>query len=163
MTDDDHDTELENVDPMVSIVEDGYYVGAWFLSGPGQDWFGVLFRNPEGVWQLNYRMRYYADPDQLDGFDPFDERDVKNNYSVVLRGKSEDEAIDLTDGVVKTLIGGGWCGTKLPWKVREHRHRLIVRGDGKKFLNAIMAAPFTHFSKVNPYKRKRPKIKKGRN
>lgn len=130
---------------IVDLREDGYYVGAWFLAGPERDWLGVLHRGTDGILVLDFRYRYYGDPTSRD---PFDGKDDKSVYTASYAGKTEEEAIAITDGLVDELIRNGWCGTRLPWRVRKLRHRLIVRGDGRAFMRATASAPFAHFKSV---------------
>jgi hypothetical protein len=131
---------------MINILEDGYYVGIWFLSGPGQDWMAVVDRDPStGRFRMTSRFRYYADPDEKAGFNPF-APDQKNGLSADFKDKTEDEAIAIVDGLVEELVKGGWCGTRLPWKVRQHRNKDLVRGDGNKFKHVLMGLPYAHFT-----------------
>jgi hypothetical protein len=144
MSDIGHGDEMR---PILDVRADGYYVGIWFLSGPGHDWMGVVDKDPAtGNLRLTSRFRYYADPDEEGGFDPFDSRDVKNVLVADFKDKGEDEAIAIVEGVVDELVKGGWCGSRLPWKVREHRHKNLIRGDGKKFKNVIMGLPYVHIT-----------------
>ncbi len=139
---------------------DAYYVGIWFLGsdGEGRDWLGVLHRDLEKkCLRLDYRFRYYADPDETKGFNPFDADDQKSNWSALIPAdKTEDEAIEIVDGIIDTLVGQGFCGTKLPWKVRGMRHKNLVRGDGKRFKDMLMSLPYVHITTdPNAYKEKR--------
>ncbi len=151
-------SDLGNVDkPILEIRKDGYYVGIWFLSGPGRDWMGVVDKDPAtGNLRLTSRFRYYADRDEKKGFNPFDRDDIKNGLSADFKDKGEDEAIQIVDGVVDELVKNGWCGTRLPWKVREHRHKNLIRGDGDKFRRVLVTLPYTHITTdPNVYRRKR--------
>lgn len=132
---------------MMGIDEHGYYVGIWFLAGDGQDWMCIVQRRENGDYAIDYRFRYYADPEEKKGFDPFDDADQKSFYTAVAKGKTEDEVIEVVDGIVKQLVAGGWCGTRLPWKVRSMTHRHLVRGDGRKLFNTMVGLPFVHISR----------------
>ncbi len=141
-----HQPEDETaVDPIVDINDDGYYVGAWFLAGHRKDFLAVLHRDPVGTLQLDYRFRYYAPEDGRR--DPFDGRDEKSIYSATVPDKTEDEAI--LDELVDGLVRENFCGTRLPWKVRKRRHRVIVRGSGKTFKQAVLSLPFVHVKIVD--------------
>ncbi len=130
--------------PMVNITDKGYYVAVWFLAGKECDWLCVLHRETkDGVLKLDYRFRYYAEGHSQD---PFDGRDQKNFYAASIEGKTEDEAIQVLDGMVNVLVRGGFLGTRLPWKVRDRKHRLIIRGDKHAFIRAMARMPFVHAS-----------------
>ena len=149
-------SEDEEIDPIVAVGNDGYYVGVWFLAGPKQDFMGTLYRDAMHVLQLDYRFRYYA-PERDDGRrDPFDGRDEKVAYNVPMPDKTEDEAILIVDALVDKLVSEGYCGTRLPWKVQKLRHRVLVRGDGAAFKRAILGLPFVHVKVLD-----KGRIKKG--
>src|SRR5574337_192940 len=132
---------------MMDIGEPGYYVRVWFVAGDSQDGLRIVQRRENGDYAIDYRFRYYADPDEKRGFDPFDEADQKSFYTAIAKGKTEDEVIEVVDGIVKQLVADGWCGTKLPWKVRSMTHRHLVRGDGRKLFNTMVGLPFVHISR----------------
>jgi hypothetical protein len=139
-----------DLQPIVDLRDDGYYVGAWFLAGPERDWFGVLQRDDVGTLRLDFRYRYYGDSTSRD---PFDGKDDKSVYTASYAGKTEEEAIKITDALVAELVRNGWCGTRLPWKVQKLRYRMIVRGDGRTFAKAMAAAPFTHYKRAEPQRK----------
>lgn len=133
--------DVHDADPIFEIVDGGYYVGAWYLSGREQDFLGLVFKNPRDPGlRLRYRFRYYVD-DKVH-FDESD--DVKNVYDCDLSHKSEDEAIEIADGLARELIEKGYLGTKLPWLVKKRYARTIVRGDHHAMTKAMLAMPFTH-------------------
>jgi hypothetical protein len=142
----------DDLQPIVDLREDGYYVGAWFLAGPQRDWLGVLRHDDGGTLRLDFRYRYYGDPTSRD---PFDGTDDKSVYTASYADKTEEEAIKITDALVAELVRNGWCGTRLPWKVQKLRHRMIVRGDGRAFMRAMASAPFAHFKIAEPQRQKK--------
>ncbi len=146
----------DEINPIISINDDDYYVGAWFLAGRKQDFLATLYRDATGVLQLDYRFRYYAPED--DRSDPFDGRDEKSIYSAAMPDKTEDEAIAIVDQLVDELVSKNYCGTRLPWKVQKLRHRLIVRGSGAAFKTAFLKLPFVHVKILD-----RGRVKKGIN
>lgn len=133
--------DVRDINPIFDIVEGGYYVGAWLLAGREQDFLGLVFRDPgEEDLQFRYRFRHYVD-DKVH----FDEtEDVKNVYDCDLAGKTEDEAIEIVDGLARELIEKGYLGTKLPWLVRKRYARKIVRGDHRAMARALRTMPFMH-------------------
>ncbi len=131
----------------------------WFLAGPGQDFMATLYRDAMKTLQLDYRYRYHA-PKHADGRrDPFDGRDDKSAYSAAMPDKTEDEAIAIVDGMLDELVAGNYCGTRLPWKVQKLRRRVLVRGDGTAFRQALLSLPFVHVKVLKPGQ---DRIKKGK-
>jgi hypothetical protein len=127
--------------PIFDVVEGGYYVGIWYLAGRAQDFLAMLFKEPaEPGLQFRYRFRYYKD-DKIH-FDETD--DTKSVYDCDMKGKSEDEAIKVVDGLVDKLIADNYLGTRLPWLVAKRRVRRIVRGDHEAMTRVILEMPFTH-------------------
>ena len=133
--------DVRAAEPIFDIVEGGYYVGFWFLAGRGQDFLGMLFKNPDDAGlRLRYRFRYYKD-DKVH-FDETD--DEKSVYDVDLSKKSEDEAISIVDGLAQELINKDYLGTKLPWLVKKRYTRKIVRGGNRAAGEALLKMPFVH-------------------
>ena len=138
--------DVRDTNPIFEIVEGGYYVGAWYLSGREQDFLGLVFQNPgDEHLQFRYRFRYYVD-DKTD----FESDDIKNVYDCNLAGKSEDEAIAIVDGLAKSLIEKNYLGSRLPWLVKKRYVRKIVRGDHDAMFEAIVDMPFTHTRQIKP-------------
>lgn len=137
--------DLDGYDPLVNVTENGYYVGLWFLAGPERDWLCLVSRDDDGQFRIDYRFRYYADPKDKD---PFSGRDQKNAYNAKCAGKVEDELIAIVDAIADKLVNNNFCGTRLPWKVREMRYRYLVRGDGHALVRALASAPFAHLKRV---------------
>jgi len=149
-------SDAHDMKPIINVTQDGYYVGIWFLAGPGRDWMAVVDRDPDtGHFRMISRFRYYNDPDEEKGFDPFAD-DRKNGLSADFMDKTEKECIDIVDGMVDLMVNGGWCGTRLPWKVREKRHKNLIQGDGEKFRRILVGLPYAHIT-TDPsvYKSKR--------
>ena len=133
--------DVRDPSPIFDIIEGGYYVGAWYLAGRGQDFLGLVFRNPGDTGlQFRYRFRHYVD-DKVH-FDETD--DVKNVYNADLTGKSDDESIAIVDGITRDLIEKGYLGTRLPWLVKKRYARKIVRGDHHAMTSAIISMPCAH-------------------
>lgn len=133
---------------MIDIDEDTYYVGIWFLASKlGQDMMAIVFRKAgEDHFRLSYRFRYYADPEEKHGFDPFDDKDTKRFYNATCPPEeTEDHVIMVVDEMLDELVENNWCGTRLPWKVRTYRHKNLCRGNGKAFGELLASLPYTHF------------------
>lgn len=140
---------------MIEIVPENYYVGIWFLaSNKGMDWMAIAWRTAAGESEFAYRFRYYADPEERDGFNPFDERDRKSWWKGSWNGKAETEVIAILDEVVIDLVKRGFCGTRLPWKVREMTHKNLCQGDGVAFQKLVLGLPWTHMTTEEGYARK---------
>jgi len=147
--------DKDKINPITVVGDDGYYVGAWFLVGRQQDFMATCYRDAMGVLQLDYRYRYHAPPREDGRHDPFDGRDDKSVYGAAMPGKTEEEAIVIVDEMLDALVNEGYCGTRLPWKVKKLRHRLIVRGSGAEFKRALLKLPFVHVKTLdhNPMKK----------
>ena len=138
---------------MISIDEHTYYLGIWFLaSKEGRDMMALAYRKQgEDFFRVSYRFRYYADPEERDGFNPFDDRDEKRFYEATCSPEqTEERVIEVVDGMLDELVKNGWCGTKLAWKVRELRHKNLCRGDGDAFQKLLFSLPYTHMRKPTP-------------
>lgn len=133
--------DVQDADPIFTVTDGGYYVGVWCLFGHKQDVMAMVYRNPgDDCLQLTYRFRYYND-DKVN----FEETtDRKSAYSASFEGKTEEEAIDIVDGMMRELIERGFCGSKLPWLVKKRYHRRIVRGDNKAMIDVILKMPNMH-------------------
>lgn len=132
---------VQDVDPIFTVTDGGYYVGVWCLFGRDRDVMAMVFRNPgDTCLKLTYRFRYYKD-DKVN----FDETaDQKSVYGAAMDGKTDDEAIEIVDGMMQLMINDGFCGTKLPWLVKKHYFRRIVRGDNKAMIDVILKMPNMH-------------------
>ena len=63
-----------------------YVHGVWVNEGEEGNWFAALFKPDDtGVWQLDYRMRYFADNKLWNSKDRF------SWYEVIARDGSEEE------------------------------------------------------------------------
>lgn len=145
----------DDIEPLFVMSEDKYYVGIWFLaSAEGRDWMAVVYKVPdEPHFRLFSRFRYYADPDEKAGFDPFDGKDTKRVLESVFENKTEDESIAVVDGLMNELVKAGWCGSRLPWAVRKYRHKNLVRGDYDKMRHVMMGLPYVHMTTRDQLKR----------
>ena len=133
--------DVHDARPIFDIIEGGYYVGLWYFAGREQDFLALVFQNPgDAHLQFRYRFRYYKD-DKVH-FDETD--DEKSVYDADFAGKSEDEAIEIVDGLARELIEKGYLGTRLPWLVKKRYVRRIVRGDHRAATDALGSMPFTH-------------------
>ncbi len=130
----------DHANPIFHVVDDGYYVGVWYLAGREQDWLAMLYQNPDDTTlRLTHRFRYYKD-DKL--FDETD--DEKSIYNAAIEGKTEDEAVAIVDALAQKLIAEGYLGTRLPWALKKRYTRRIVKCDGRAFGRVLQKLPFTH-------------------
>lgn len=132
---------VQDADPIFSVVEGGYYVGVWCLFGNDRDLMAMVYRNPgDTCLKLTYRFRYYKD-DEVNFEDTADRKSV---YGAAMEGKTDEEAIEIVDGLMREVIASGYCGSRLPWLVKKRYHRRIVRGDNKAMIDVIMKMPNMH-------------------
>jgi hypothetical protein len=125
---------------IINVHEDGYYLGLWYLEGEQKNFLATVFRNPgEELLRLTYRFRYRKDNRV------FDSADEKSVYrAVVPKEMSEGRVISALDKMVDGMIASGFCHTRLPWKLRDHRFKRIVRGDGHAWYQMLIGLPFVH-------------------
>lgn len=136
--------DVEDAEPIFRIVDGGYNVGVWCLFGREQDVMAMVYRNPEdSCLKLTYRFRYYAD--DAVNFEETDDR--KSVYSASFDGKTEDQAIEIVDGMMQQLISRGYCNTRMPWLLKKRYQRRIVRGDNKAMIDVILKMPNMHARK----------------
>lgn len=132
----------------VDVTDANQYLGIWFLAGSGQDWLCIVHR-PKGelVWTFDYRFRYYADPGELNGFDPFDGQDRKSWWKGQGRGKTDAEIIEICDSTMARLVAKGYTrGTDAkPWR------RVVKDRSFEAFLAILKAAPFMHLGSKDAY------------
>lgn len=135
-------------DPLFNFQDDAYYVGAWFLAGKDRDFLATIHRDANGTFQLEYRFRYYAPEDGKN--DPFDGRDEKSAFHCAIADKTEDEVIAGVDQIVDGLVVNNFCGTRLPWKVKKLRHKVLGRCLGAQFKYILLRQPFVHIKPIGP-------------
>ena len=65
-----------------------YFAALWYLEDePRGNWMGAVYRDPDGIWYLLYRHRYYVD----DVTDPLEEsQDVKNWHGFMMNPVAND-------------------------------------------------------------------------
>jgi hypothetical protein len=132
-------------EPIFDLVEGGYYVALWYLAGIEQDWLAVLYRLPgEAQLTLRCRFRFYKDDKIF-----YDETaDDKQSYELKT-DKPEDGVVADVDTTAKEMIAKNYCGTRLPWKVRDRYTRRVMKCDAHDFAKILMSLPFTHWKRVD--------------
>lgn len=140
MSDADDDADFN---PFVTVTEGNLYLGLWFVPGGDRDWMCVVHK-PEGaaIWQAGYRFRYYADPKEIGGFDPFDNKDTKSGWRVDFRpDHSDGEVVKIIDGMMNVIIAQGYLAAgERPWR-RINKDRSY-----ESFTKLILSAPFVHIT-----------------
>lgn len=133
--------DVHDQSPIFDIVDDGYYVGLWYLAGRGQDFLASVFKlSDDPGLQFRYRFRYYNDDKIF-----FDETaDTKSTWDADLTGKDDDEAIFIVDSMAAKMIKEGYVGSRLPWLVKKRYIRRITRCDGNAYKRMLLTLPFAH-------------------
>jgi hypothetical protein len=135
----------EDITPIFDLVEGGYYIAIWYLAGVEQDWLAMLYREPgKEKLTLKVRFRYYRDDKIF-----YDETaDEKSAYGFTT-DKPEDQVIADVDEVAKKMIARNYCGTKLPWKVRDRYTRRVTKCGPEEFARLLLSMPFTHWKRAD--------------
>lgn len=123
----------------MTIKQDSYYVGFWFVGdGETRDWFAILRRDPGADrFTLDYRFRYYTG-DQTK--DTFNDGDDKSFWTATLPpDASEPAAIEIVAGLVEDLVQKGFGTNPV---------QTLVQGNGEAMIAAFAKAPFVHLTSL---------------
>lgn len=138
---------------MIELPDSAHVVAFWFVDGwdgdEPSDWMAIVYRiskdDPSATFQ--YRHRYHRTPDKtaFDLADDSPEHDEKNWYTSALPNKTDDECIAIVDKLVQSaLIDQNFCRTRLPWKLKSHVWKRVIKGDARAFYNQLVQMPFVH-------------------
>lgn len=130
----------------MEINERTYVSQIWYISWSGGDWMCTLYREGDGDWLVESRIRQYGP----NGNDPFTDDDQKTWMNGRIRERlSESEAKERTHLWAKTVVDARL--DVFPGEPAPLIDTIPISGDATVFVQKVKAArkPWMHLREMN--------------